>query len=56
MKLHLKEEVDIYNVMKEVHNWLPLLVITIFILSKVALVYRDYLQGISQVRASPCSL
>lgn len=50
IKLRMSQELDLYNVMKTVHNWLPLLVIMALILSKVAIIYRSYLVTISQVR------
>lgn len=49
MKLRLGGEVDLYGVLEVIHNWLPLVVITAFILSKVSVVYRSYLFRVSQV-------
>ena len=53
IKLRLSREYDIYGVLKVIHNWMPLLVITSLILSKASLVYRDYLLKISQVQLHP---
>ena len=49
MKLKLNKQYDVYNGMMVVHNWLPLVVITALILSKVSLIYRNYLLKLSQV-------
>ena len=54
MKLHLSREVDFYSVMEVVHHWLPLLVIVAMVLSKVAIIYRNYLVTISQVSVYAC--
>ena len=49
MKLHLSRQYDIYGLLEGIHNWMPLLVITMLTLSKASVVYRDYLLKISQV-------
>lgn len=48
-KLSLRWEVDVYGGLKAVHNWLPLLVLTALILSKVSIIYRSYLIKLSQL-------
>lgn len=43
MKLQLSGQYDVYGVLKVIHNWMPLLVITSIILSKASVLYREYL-------------
>lgn len=50
MKLSLWCEWDVYGALEIIHNWLPLLVFTALLLSKVA---RNYLIIVSQVSAPP---
>ena len=53
MKLSLWCEWDVYGALETIHNWLPLLVFTALLLSKVAIIYRNYLITMSQVSAPP---
>lgn len=48
-KLSLRREIDFYGGLKAIHYWLPLLVLVGFILSKVSIIYRNYLVHLSQL-------
>jgi len=52
MKFQFSREVNVYGFLWAVHKWLPLVVITMLILSKAAIVYRNYLVLISHVSHS----
>ena len=50
MKLRLRKIYDIYGALAIVHNYFPLLVISLYLLSKVSLAYRCFFTRLSQVR------
>ena len=51
MKLRLQRIYDVYGLLGAVHNWCPLIVIVLYLLSKVSIAYRCFFMRLSQVPA-----
>ena len=49
MKLRLRHIYDVYGLLGAVHNWCPLVVIMLYLLSKVSIAYRCFFLRLSQV-------
>ena len=52
MKLRLRRIYDVYGLLGAVHNWCPLIVIVLYLLSKVSIAYRCFFMRLSQVPTS----